>query len=170
MRKLVNFLDKMRRRTRECLGVSWEEDRVVLTLVSQGVAGPVVEKTAVFPMSSGEGTEQVRAFSDFCAAERLSGHAAVLALPQPWAVARTLRVPSTDPEEIQNMVTLQACRQMPFSAEEITVEKRCSPKTAGDGYPPTPGFVPRFTMRSRRRFRITSHLCSIDRGEVTIAP
>jgi hypothetical protein len=88
-----------------------------------------VEKIVTLPFSSPEEEEAARRR---LAEEGFPSGEATAAFPQKAAVAKFLRLPSMDPEELAGMVSLQAGRRMPFLPEEMAVDSEVL--SSAEGY------------------------------------
>jgi hypothetical protein len=88
--------------------------------IVQSAAGRI-EKIVRIPWAGKPVSERARLLRVRREEERIAGDSIVCTYPHRRAIVKTLVLPATEPREILEMVRLQALRQMPLSAEEITV-------------------------------------------------
>lgn len=82
-------------------------------------AAPSAVRVASFSITPGAPTETAAALRRLIREKEFESRSVNICLPHRLAAIKSIRVPSTDPDEIRSMATLQACRLMPFSPEEI---------------------------------------------------
>jgi len=61
---------------------------------------------------------------EFCEAQELSHYYFITVIPRQFVTIRNLNLPSTKPEEIKDIIDLQAGRQTPYLSNEIVVDYR----------------------------------------------
>lgn len=101
------------------LGLSVEGDQLAFVESDGSKTPPVVLQSATLSLNSGSPAENANALRHLLKKNKVRTRSVTVCLPHRWAAVKSIRVPSTDPNEIRSMALLQACRLMPFSPEEI---------------------------------------------------
>ena len=111
--------------------------RVVPGLASEGLAvllvdgrwlkllqaeGRTVTKLLACPIEGKTPEDVLKIFQDTCAAEQLRLHDVLIANPTHLSTIRLFALPSTDPNEIRDIVELQAEKHTPYAKEEILLD------------------------------------------------
>lgn len=101
------------------LGLSVEGDQLAFVESDGTKTPPVVLQTATLSLVPESPAQNAEALRLLLKKNKVRARSVTVCLPHRWAAVKSIRVPSTDPNEIRSMALLQACRLMPFSPEEI---------------------------------------------------
>lgn len=104
------------------LGIEISEEFLKVAVVGHGSQGPkgvFLEGVAIKDLSDDKIAE---ALSDILKKRQMKYAKASVILPSHLAITKTLQIPSTDDNEIRDILNLQAGRHTPYAREEIVID------------------------------------------------
>ncbi|NQT47015.1 MAG: pilus assembly protein PilM [Candidatus Omnitrophica bacterium] len=120
--KLTRTKKKVKRSKKKAPLISALEitDRYVKLLQARGAKGAIdITTVAIRPLASNSDNDVTTVLNQLCDEFDVRKSSVYFHIPRKALTMRYLSIPSTDPDEIGKMVSLQAAKQLPYPAEEI---------------------------------------------------
>jgi len=111
---------------KKLLAIDWDSRDVRVVMFRPKADGIELLKAVSIPIQAGVSASEPEAFGAFLRAAlaqaKMSVKHALLTMPRDRVVLNNLRLPPTPPEELPSMVSLQIGKELPFPAEQATID------------------------------------------------
>lgn len=106
----------------ESLGVDFSGNNLTLALVRQALNKREVTSLYSRNIANLSNDDVAKALKEVMSALKLKPLRVITIIPPSLAITKNIEIPSTDPREIKEIISLQAGRHTPYSREEIIID------------------------------------------------
>lgn len=113
----------MRKKNVDVVGLELGSTALKLTYVRQSAGKKVLAAVAVRETKGLSDADISKSLTDFIAANKIKSPVVYSVVPSQVVIPKNIEVPSTNPKEIREIISLQAGRHTPYSREEVIVDR-----------------------------------------------
>lgn len=113
----------IRKKNTDVIGLEFGSSYLKLTYVRQSAGKKVLSAAAVRESKGLTDADISKSLDDFIAANKIKSPVVYSIVPSQVVILKNIEVPSTNPKEIREIISLQAGRHTPYSREEVIVDR-----------------------------------------------